>query len=61
MKQSEYASTVVRYHIKAMSLDSEEGRQRFPRLLQIISRYPETRSIFRKKVIHFPKMTATKS
>ncbi|XP_065059919.1 DNA-dependent protein kinase catalytic subunit-like isoform X2 [Rhopilema esculentum] len=54
VKQSEYASTVVRYHIKAMSLDSAEGRQRFPRLLQIISRYPETRSIFRKKVTTLP-------
>ena len=47
---SEYAHTIIRYMLKAMTLDSKDARQRFPRLLQIISKYPETRDTFVKKV-----------
>ena len=47
---SEYADIVVRYMLKAMTLDSMDARRRFPRLLQIIGRYPMTRSAFANEV-----------
>jgi len=53
-RESEYANIVVRYLLKSLTLDSKDARLRFPRLLQIIDRYPETFSLFSKKVKEVP-------
>ena len=49
-QESEYADIIVRYMIKALTLDSKDARLRFPRLLQILDRYPETTPAFANKV-----------
>ena len=36
--------------LKAMCYNSDEARQRFPRLLQIVEMYPDTLEAFIKKV-----------
>eukprot|EP00794_Sanderia_malayensis_P010265 gene10265-11319_t len=53
-EKSEYADLIVRHLLKAMTLGSTEARQRFPLLLQIISRYPETRDAFCRKTGSVP-------
>ncbi|XP_048576196.1 DNA-dependent protein kinase catalytic subunit isoform X3 [Nematostella vectensis] len=45
---------VVRYVLKAMEHGSEEARNRFPRLLQIVELYPHTLDSFVKKVETVP-------
>ena len=45
-----FPGIVVRYMLKAMCYNSDEARQRFPRLLQIVEMYPDTREAFIKKV-----------
>ena len=39
--------------LKAMCYGSDEARQRFPRLLQIVELYPDTLDAFIKKVRYF--------
>lgn len=43
----------MRYMLKAMCYDSDQARQRFPRLLQIVEMYPDTVEAFVTKVSVF--------
>ena len=45
-----FPGIVVRYMLKAMCYGSDEARQKFPRLLQIVALYPETLDAFVNKV-----------
>jgi len=49
-----FPGIVVRYMLKAMCYNSDEARQRFPRLLQIVEMYPDTLEAFIKKAADVP-------
>lgn len=44
-----HADTIIRNLLKAMKLNSEKARLRFPRLLQLIDVYKDTREVFLKQ------------
>ncbi len=46
----EFPSVVVTYTLKAMKYSSKAAVQQFPRLLQVVERYPKTMDCFKKKV-----------
>lgn len=48
--QKNFPETITVCLLNAMKLDSMEARQRFPRLLQLVERYPDIRSTFVEKV-----------
>ncbi|XP_056017774.1 DNA-dependent protein kinase catalytic subunit-like isoform X2 [Ostrea edulis] len=47
--QKNFPETITVCLLNAMKLDSMEARQRFPRLLQLVERYPDIRSTFVEK------------
>ncbi|KAL9956083.1 hypothetical protein ACROYT_G037506 [Oculina patagonica] len=49
-----FPGIVVRYMLKAMCYSSDEARQKFPRLLQIVELYPNTLEAFIKKAADVP-------
>ncbi|XP_068717854.1 DNA-dependent protein kinase catalytic subunit-like isoform X1 [Montipora capricornis] len=49
-----FPGIVVRYMLKAMCYNSDEARQRFPRLLQIVQSYPDTLQAFISKASDVP-------
>lgn len=49
-----FPGIVVRYMLKAMCYNSDEARQRFPRLLQIVESYPDTLQAFISKASDVP-------
>ena len=49
---SQYTDLVIRHLLKAMNLNSRNARLRFPRLLQLIQVYPDTRDLFKAKVFN---------
>lgn len=49
-----FPGIVVRYMLKAMCYSSDEARQKFPRLLQIVELYPDTLQAFIKKAADVP-------
>lgn len=49
-----FPGIVVRYMLKSMCYNSDEARQRFPRLLQIVQTYPDTLEAFIKKASDVP-------
>ena len=50
MSMQLFPEIVVRYMLKAMRHDSDEARQSFPRLLQLVELYPDTLQTFISKV-----------
>ncbi|XP_022778667.1 DNA-dependent protein kinase catalytic subunit-like isoform X5 [Stylophora pistillata] len=49
-----FPGIVVRYMLKSMCYSSKEARQKFPRLLQIVHKYPDTLEAFVKKAADVP-------
>ncbi|XP_030839871.1 DNA-dependent protein kinase catalytic subunit [Strongylocentrotus purpuratus] len=49
-----YPSTVVNSTLQAMNLNSPEARQHFPRLLQLVEKYPDTMQSLVKKASIIP-------
>ncbi|XP_027045855.1 DNA-dependent protein kinase catalytic subunit-like [Pocillopora damicornis] len=49
-----FPGIVARYMLKSMCYSSEEARQKFPRLLQIVHKYPDTLEAFVKKATDVP-------
>ena len=51
-KSNGYANIIIRNLLQAMKLNSDKARLRFPRLLQLIEKFPETSDVFEKQVIN---------
>lgn len=47
---NQYARVVIDNCFKAMNLENEQAIEKFPRLLELIERYPETAGEFKSNV-----------
>lgn len=50
MNTDQYARVVIGNCFKAMNLENNQAIEKFPRLLELIERYPETANEFRHNV-----------